>query len=111
MSGRWFARKTDVPGWGIVAASGVEAAVLRDLWLRQQAGEIRDLEAHPRFRFVVNGVYVGAYRADARYVEVATGTPVVVDAKSKSGYRARGYGMAKKLMRALYGIEIVEVAA
>lgn len=111
MTGRWFAKKTAVPELGIVCASAAEAKRARELALMQSAGVIDSLTFQPRFRFVVNGVYVGAYTADASYRVVATGQVVIEDVKSKSGYRARGYATAKRLMKAIYGHTVTEHVA
>jgi len=47
---------------------------------------------------------IGSYRADFTYVN-EDGQPIVEDVK---GFRTPVYRLKKKLMRALYGIEILE---
>lgn len=74
----------------------------------EMAGEIRDLECHPPYRLVVNGVLIGRYTPDFRYVETASGRTVVEDVKSRPT-KTRDYVLRKKLMKALHGIEIQEV--
>ena len=83
-----------------------EAHRYRQLCLRVRAGEISDLELQPRYPLVVNGVNVGTYVADFRYVETATGATVTEDFK---GFRTPLFKLKAKLVRALYGVEVVEV--
>lgn len=72
-------------------------------WL-VQAGEITDLRAHPVFDLVVNDVLIGRYEADFQYRR--KGRLVVEDVK---GVRTPVYRLKKKLMKAVWGIEIHEV--
>jgi len=90
---------------GIRFASKAEARRYTDLLLMERGGAIRDLELQPRYPLVVNGVKVGTYVADFRYVDEA-GRVVVEDVK---GVRTAVYRIKRLLMRALYGIEIEEV--
>jgi Protein of unknown function (DUF1064) len=85
-----------------------EAARYQELILRERAGDIEDLELQPRYNLVVNGQKLGFYKADFRYKEVATGLVVVEDVKSPAT-RTPVYMLKKKLVKALYGIDIVEV--
>lgn len=91
---------------GIRFASQKEATRYQELREREQAGAIIGLVAHPSWDLVVNGVRIGKYTADAAYTDRATCAPVVEDTK---GVRTRDYILRKKLMLALYEIEIVEV--
>ncbi len=77
------------------------------LWMRQ-AGLIEDLELQPRYELIVNGQKLGFYRGDFRYKEVATDSVVLEDVKSPVT-RTAVYMLKKKLVKALYGIDIVEV--
>ena len=101
---KYKARPTEVDG--ILFASKGEAHRYRQLCLRVRAGEISDLELQPRYPLVVNGVNVGTYVADFRYVETATGATVTEDFK---GFRTPLFKLKAKLVRALYGVEVVEV--
>ena len=71
---------------------------LRDL---THKGHIRDLELQPVFPLVVEGVRVGEYRADFRYVE--GNGQVVEDVK---GAQTPVFKLKRALVRALYGIEV-----
>ena len=74
----------------------------------QQAGLIENLELQPRYDLVVNGHKLGFYKADFRYKDVPAGLIITEDVKSKAT-RTPVYILKKKLVKALYGIEIVEV--
>jgi len=92
---------------GIKFDSMAEAVRYRDLKLLQHAKEIRDLEVHPKFPLVVNGFKIATYEADFGYTEL-TGVRVVEDVKSAIT-KTPVYRIKKKLMHALYGIDVKEV--
>ena len=99
-------RKTLVDG--IQFDSQKEADRYQELLWMQQARLIQDLELQPRYDLVVNTHKIGFYRADFRYEVVATSILIGEDVKSPATKTAV-YCLKKKLMKALYGIEIVEV--
>ncbi|MBI3654145.1 MAG: DUF1064 domain-containing protein [Acidobacteria bacterium] len=86
--------------------SRLEAARYQDLKVLQQAGRISELKYHVVFHLVVNGIQIGNYEADFTYREA--GGLVIEDCK---GQRTPLYVIKKNLMKALYGIEIVEIVA
>lgn len=86
--------------------SKAERARYRELKLMRAAGEISYLELQPDYPLIVNGVKIGTYIADFCY-ETDHGT-VVEDVKSPAT-RTPVFRIKKKLVKALYGIEIVEV--
>lgn len=92
---------------GITHASKKEAKRWADLQLLQKAGRIRDLERQVVFDLKVNGNKVCKYIADFVYTEYEHGqwSPVVEDAK---GWPTPVYKLKRKLMKAIYGIEIRE---
>lgn len=71
----------------------------------ERAGEITNLELQPVLPLIVNGVKVAQYRADFRYVD-ADGRTVTEDVK---GVRTDVYRLKKRMVQAIYGIEITEV--
>lgn len=91
---------------GISFDSKAEQSRYCELKVRQAAGEISGLEVHPQYRLEVNGVLVTSYKPDFRYTE--NGMLVVEDVKSKPT-RTRDYVIRKKLMKALFGIDIREI--
>ena len=78
------------------------------LWLlsEEQAERIYCLELQPKFPLVVEGVKIADYYADFRYCDAETHRQHVVDVK---GVRTPVYRLKKKLVRALYGVEVEEV--
>lgn len=97
-------RKTEVDG--ILFDSQKEAQRYRELLIRERAGKIGDLELQPVFRIVVNGKKIAKYIADFRYRDLSTGATIIEDVK---GVRTDVYQLKKKLVEALYNIQIVEV--
>ena len=93
---------------GITFRSAAEARRYDDLKLLELAGEIAGLQLQPRYPLVVNGVKVGTYVGDFKYVDVGTGRSVVEDVK---GAASPMYRMKRKLVKALYGVDIEEVEA
>jgi Protein of unknown function (DUF1064) len=72
------------------------------------AGKISDLERQVEYRLEVNGVLIAKYRPDFRYRR--DGALVVEDFKAKPT-RTRAYLMKRRLMKALYGIDVLETEA
>src|SRR6266566_4740428 len=70
-----------------------------------QAGAIKKLEVHPRYKLVVNNQFICTYIADFRYIDQA-GKTHVVDVK---GVRTDVFMLKKKLMAACLGIEVEEI--
>jgi len=91
---------------GIRFASKAEARRYEELKLRERVGEISDLTLQPRYPLVVNGEKVGTYVGDFRYTEAATQQETVEDVK---GVATPVYRLKKKLVRAIYGVDILEV--
>jgi hypothetical protein len=93
---------------GVRHASKREARRYATLRRKERAGEICNLEPHPRFDLTVDGQHIGYYTADAQYRDVKTGTLVIEDTKGAST-RTEAYMLRKKLMKAIHGIDIVEI--
>lgn len=81
----------------------------RYLVLREEllTGDITELEVHVEFPLIVEGKLIGSYICDFRYKR--KGKLVVEDVKSKVTRRIEKYRLKKKLMKAIYNIEIIEV--
>jgi len=88
---------------GIRFASKKEARQDAKLLLRQQHGQIRELRRQVPYPFVINGIEVAEYIADWTYWE--GDAHIVHDAK---GRRTDVYKLKKRLLLALYGVEIRE---
>jgi hypothetical protein len=91
---------------GVRFASQREARRYVALKLLQRGGRIADLELQPEFVLAVNGHKVGKYVADFRYLDLDTGRQVVEDSK---GVRTAVYKLKKKIVFALYGVDVQEV--
>jgi hypothetical protein len=101
------AQRTNVNGE--IFDSKREAACYVELRLRQKAGEIKKLRRQVLFPLVVKGwpVYEHGYVADFVYYE-REGEEwryIVHDAK---GHRTEIYAAKRRLMQAIYGIEVRE---
>lgn len=102
---KYHSRKIELDGH--VFDSQLEGNRYLQLKLLERAGEIKDLELQPKYPLVVNGVKVATYIADFRYTDCKTNQQVVEDSK---GFKTRDYRIKNKLMKALFGIEILEIA-
>jgi hypothetical protein len=60
-----------------------------------RAREISNLEIHPRFDLMVNGVKIGRYTADFRYNK---GNEVVVEDVKSKATKTRDYMLRKKIL-------------
>lgn len=88
---------------GIVFASKREAARYQELRILEREGLIGGLTLQPKYPLTVNGEKVGTYIGDFAYIE--NQEVVVEDAK---GMKTAVYRLKRKLMKAIYGIEIRE---
>ena len=114
---KYGARRVEVDG--IKFDSRREAARYGELKMLLAADLIRELEIHPGYALVVAELYregppfvfttVGQFHADFRYVDVTTGERVVEDVKSPPT-RTTAYRLRKRIVEAVHGITIREVA-
>jgi hypothetical protein len=105
---------------GILFDSQREAARYQELKLRQLAGEISQLEVHPGFALIVPQLSgdelpvtvfqtVGMFHADFKYRDHRTHTWIVEDVKS-APTKTEAYKLRKKIVEAVHGITITEIA-
>jgi hypothetical protein len=73
------------------------------LKMLERLKEIRDLRLQVTYPLIVNDVAIASYVAD--FVYISEGSEVVEDAK---GYLTPVYKLKKKLMKAIYDIDIFE---
>jgi hypothetical protein len=90
---------------GCTFDSKAEAARYQQLKLLERSGDIIDLSIHPVYHLSVNGVKIGKYIADFSYFE--NGKFIVEDVK---GVKTAVYRLKKKLVKALYGFDILETS-
>ena len=107
---KYGAKKTVVDN--ITFDSAKEANRYGILKMMLNAGKIRDLECQPVFSLDIGtsddtSVHVGEYRGDFRYYDHTRGC-IIEDVKSKATATPL-YKLKKRLVEALYGVEIVEV--
>lgn len=94
---------------GLTFASKKEAHRYGELKLLERQGLLFDLKVQVPFEFRHNDVLICRYYADFQYRDAVKGggkRTVVEDVKG--GKRTKEYIIKKKLMRAFYGIEILE---
>jgi hypothetical protein len=103
---KYGAKPTEVDG--IRFASRMEARRYQELRLMESAGVIRDLVLQPSWDLTVNGTNVARYVADFAYWDNERNVAVTEDCK---GFRTPAYRMKRKLMKAIYGIDILETTA
>lgn len=89
---------------GIRFASRKEAHRYGELKLLERAGKISDLKLQVRFPLIVNGQTIFTYVADFVYLS-EEGKKIVEDVK---GARTRTFITKKKMMKAQYGIVVME---
>lgn len=78
------------------------------LRLLEKGSAICELILQPSFPLIVNGHNIGTYKADFQYTECGTGEQVVEDVKSRPT-KTPVYNLKKKLVSAIYGIQVKEV--
>lgn len=76
-----------------------EAQRYVDLKWLEKAGQIHNLELQPSFDLMVNGVKVGRYVADFRYLDLSNNETIVEDVKSPAT-KTPVYRLKKKIMAA-----------
>lgn len=82
-----------------------EASRYLQLKMLQKIEKIAGLKLQPVFDLSVNGMKICSYRADFKYLDFETGETVIEDVK---GVKTPVYNLKKKLMKALYDIDIFE---
>src|SRR5690349_2426269 len=92
---------------GYVFDSKREMQHYQELKLLVYTGQIRDLQLQPAFSLDVNGVHIANYIGDFAYTDLR-GSYVVEDVKS-AATRTAVYRLKKRLVKALYNVDIVEV--
>mgnify|MGYP003129677195 FL=1 len=101
---KYGARKTTVDG--ITFDSKWEAQRWGELQAMERGGLVRDLERQVKYDIVVNGEKICRYIADFRYKMVdddGSTKEVVEDAK---GFETADFKIKKKLMKAVYQINL-----
>lgn len=80
---------------GEVFDSKKELNRFMELEILLRASEISDLEIHPKFDLMVNGVKIGRYTADFRYKK---GSDIIVEDVKSRATKTRDYMLRKKIL-------------
>lgn len=104
---KFHARRCEEDGYTFDSLA--EREEYRLLKLRVLAGEITDLEVHPRYDLIVCERHIGRMTLDFAYTLVATNEPVCVDVKGGRATRTEAYRLRKKIFEACYGLKVTEV--
>lgn len=100
-------RNQPIVAQGVRFDSKKEAKRYEQLKLLERNQEVRNIRLQVSYNLVVGDVIVGRYRADFVYEELRKGqwNEVVEDVK---GFVTPMYRLKRKLMKAIYGIDIRE---
>jgi protein associated with RNAse G/E len=90
---------------GITYDSKKEMTYAKQLDLLQRGGEIISIERQVPYVFTINEVKICTYKLDFKVV-YANGRTEYIDVK---GVKTDVYNIKKKLLKAMYGIDIKEV--
>jgi protein associated with RNAse G/E len=94
---------------GVWYHSKKEAKYAQDLRMLQQAGVVSLIESQVKYPLEVNGLLICRYILDFR-VTYADGRVEHIDVKGqKNGVPYALFTLKKKLMHAIYGIQVIEV--
>lgn len=104
---KFSAKRTVIAGHSF--ASKAEGARYADLVLLEAAGKIVKLDLQPRFPLVVNGIALGHYTADFRYLDVNLPIDRNVIVEDVKGYDTRDGKLRRRLAEALHGIRVTLV--
>lgn len=105
---KYHAQKTVIDGQTF--ASKAEAGRYKGLKLLERNGDILDLKTQVKLPCWVNDVHVCDYIADFTYIDKCGGDePIIEDVKgSHKGAAYQTFRLKKKLILAIYGIDIRE---
>lgn len=106
MKNKYGAKRVQIDGHKFHSIA--EANRYANLVVMQSKGMIDFLELQPKYPLSINGVKVCSYFADFKYLDRATQKYVVEDVK---GMLTPVYKLKKKLVKAIYNIDIVEIKA
>ena len=99
-------KKVDFDGYRFDSLK--EMRRFKELKLLENAGEIKALVVHPIYRLDINDEHICKYIADFNY-KTKSGQIIVEDVKSPITKKLPVYRLKKKLVKAILGIDIVEI--
>lgn len=74
----------------------------------KERGRIKDFKLQVKYKFIINGKLVCSYVCDFVLLHL-NGSQEVIDVKSDATRKLPVYRIKKKLMKAIYGIDVKEV--
>jgi len=99
INGHWF-------------ASGAEGKRYLQLIAMEEQGKISRLELQPTYQIMIKGKHIANYRADFRYAVLSdTGGISYIIVEDVKGMITDVYTMKKKLVEAIYELQINEIPA
>jgi hypothetical protein len=102
--GKYKNKKNEVDGYSFDSIA--ESNRFLELKILQAGGVIKSLSLQPRFKLQINNSLVCTYVGDFSYIKTENNETVVEDVKA---VRTRTFIIKKKLMHAIYGIEVTEI--
>lgn len=96
---------------GITFDSKAEAKRYGELKLLVLGNEIESLKVQPRFPVTINGLKCFTYVGDFQYTDLRIGDTVVEDVKSLYTAKLGMFRLKKKIVKAVLGIDIIEIIA
>ena len=94
MPNKYFAKKQIYKGIKFDSKKELQRYLVLEVMLKKRL--IKDLEIHPMFPLIVNGVKIGRYTADFKYIN-KEGIEIIEDVKSKIT-KTRDYMLRKKIL-------------
>ena len=94
MPNKYFAKKQIYKGIKFDSKKELQRYLVLEIMLKKRL--IKDLEIHPIFPLIVNGVKIGRYTADFKYTN-KEGIEIIEDVKSKVT-KTRDYMLRKKIL-------------
>ncbi|MEK9907693.1 MAG: DUF1064 domain-containing protein [Aquiluna sp.] len=98
---------------GITFDSRKEGNHYNTLKTLEKSGKISNLQTHVTYRFIYNNVKIGSYVADFTYIDEDNNFRVEDvkgwDKKKQKFITTAMYNIKKKMMKAFYNIDVVEV--
>lgn len=104
MTNKYRAKSVCIDGYRFDSMG--EGRRYRDLLLLERAGEIENIQVHPKWTIEVNGEKIQTYTADFSYYDKKRGKVVVEDFKSEPTAKKLDFRRTCKLMKAVHDIEV-----
>lgn len=92
---------------GIVFDSLKEGDFYRSLKYQKESGFVSSYEIHKKYVFIMNGIRICSYTVDF-VVHYPNGKTDVIDVKSFITRQKKDYQIRKKMMKAFFGIDVIE---